>query len=129
MKNLAVTFLLSFLFFASPAAAVDPETSQQPGWKDSISITIPARGDKEYGFLLAKGERLEYRWKTNGGKLYFDLHAEPAGDTTGYFESFKTGMVNQSNGSLVASFDGTHGWYWKNNNPRSEEHTSELQSH
>ncbi len=93
------------------------ETAQQSGWKDSISITIPARGDKEYKFRLEKGATLEYTWQTNGGKLFFDFHGEPAGDTTGYFKSFKKSTDNQSSGSLITSFEGTHGWYWKNNNP------------
>lgn len=32
-------------------------------WKDSISILIPARGDKEYKLSLAKGATLDYTWK------------------------------------------------------------------
>jgi hypothetical protein len=95
----------------------DPKTSQQSGWKDSISITIPARGNKEYKFRLAKGATLEYTWQTNGVKLFFDFHGEPAGDSTGYFKSFKKSTDSHSSGSLITSFEGTHGWYWKNNNP------------
>ena len=91
------------------------ETAAQAGWKDSISITIPARGDKEYKLYLAKGATLEYVWDTDGSALFFDFHGEPAGDTSGFFESFKKSTDNQSSGSLITSFDGTHGWYWKNN--------------
>jgi hypothetical protein len=99
------------------ATAGNPEASQQTRWKDLILITIPARGDKEYKFYLEKGATLEYAWKTNEAELFFDFHGEPAGDTTGYFESFKKSAASQSSGSLAASFEGTHGWYWKNNNP------------
>ncbi len=95
----------------------DPKTSQQSWWKDSISITIPARGNKEYKFWLAKGAILEYTWQTNGAKLFFDFHGEPAGDTTGYFKSFKKSTDSHSSGFLITSFEGTHGWYWKNNSP------------
>ncbi len=94
-----------------------PETSQQSGWKDTISVTIPARGNKEYKFWLAKSATLEYTWKTNGAKLFFDFHGEPAGDSTGYFKSFKKSTDSHSSGSLITTFEGTHGWYWKNNNP------------
>ncbi len=93
-----------------------PETSQPTQWKDSISVVIPARGDKEYKLLLAKGRTLEYFWDTNGEKLFFDFHGEPTGDKTGYFKSFKKDTASQASGSLIPSFDGTHGWYWKNNN-------------
>lgn len=91
------------------------EASVQSGWKDSINITIPARGDKEYKLYLVKGAILEYTWNTAGAALFFDFHGEPAGDTSGFFKSFKKSTDSQSSGSLVASFDGTHGWYWKNN--------------
>ncbi|MBI5075832.1 MAG: HupE/UreJ family protein [Nitrospirae bacterium] len=96
------------------AAAGNPEESQLSAWKDSITITIPAGSDKEYKFHLVKGASLEYLWKTDGEKLYYDFHGEPKGDKTGYFESFKQGTNRQSNGSLTAPFEGTIGWYWKN---------------
>ncbi|MDM8559415.1 HupE/UreJ family protein [Thiotrichales bacterium HSG14] len=88
----------------------------QQNWKDTIQITIPAKGDKEYKLWLEKDATLEYAWQTDGVKLFFDFHGEPAGDTTGYFKSFKESTNNRSSGSLTASFEGTHGWYWKNNN-------------
>lgn len=85
-------------------------------WKDTISIIIPARGEKEYKFYLMKDATLEYAWQTNAGaELFYDFHGEPAGDTTGYFRSFKKSSDSQSSGSLTSSFEGTHGWYWKNN--------------
>lgn len=84
-------------------------------WRDTIRITIPARGDKEYKFFLEKGALLEFAWQTDGTALFFDFHGEPAGDTTGYFKSFKKSTDNQATGSLTTVFAGTHGWYWKNN--------------
>ena len=97
------------------AFSASPQKPQQTQREDLINITIPARGDKEFKFHLAQGAALEYAWQTNGAVLFFDFHGEPAGDTTGYFKSFKKSTNSQSNGSLTASFTGTHGWYWKNN--------------
>jgi hypothetical protein len=77
-------------------------------------LTIPARGDKEYKVLVKQGTAFNYSWETDGEELFFDFHGEPAGDTTGAFESFEKGTVTQSSGSLVSTFSGTHGWYWKN---------------
>jgi len=91
------------------------ESSGQSNWKDTISITIPARGDTEYKLFLAKGAAFEYSWKSNGEKLFYDFHGEPAGDTTGYFKSFNKSTESEASGTLIAVFDGTHGWYWKNN--------------
>ena len=96
-------------------SSVAPEIFQKNQREDSINITIPARGDKEYKVFLDKGATFEYSWETEGSKLFFDFHGEPKGDTSGYFKSFKRSTSNQESGSLTASFEGTHGWYWKNN--------------
>jgi len=92
------------------------EQTQQSDWKDTITVSIPARGNKEYKLQLAKGAVLEYVWQTDKGDLFFDFHGEPKGDTTGYFKSFEKDTKSNTSGSLTTIFAGTHGWYWKNNN-------------
>ncbi len=91
-----------------------PEGSSSSEWKDTISVTIPARGDKEYKLYVEQGQTIEYLWRTDGSALFFDFHGEPDGDTSGYFESFGKSTESESRGSLAAPFSGTHGWYWKN---------------
>lgn len=88
--------------------------SQLSEWKDTINLTIPARGDKEYKVFVKQGAAFDYSWRTDGEELFFDFHGEPSGDTTGAFESFEKNTTTQSSGTLVTSFSGTHGWYWKN---------------
>ena len=87
---------------------------QQP-WKDTITVNLPARGDKEYKLLLKTGVTFMYSWETDGDPVFYDFHGEPAGDTTGAFQSFEKSTESQATGSLTATFEGTHGWYWKNN--------------
>jgi len=91
------------------------KVNQQDHQSDTINITIPARGDKEYKLSIEKGASLTYTWKTDNDKLFFDFHGEPAGDTTGFFQSYKKNTASESTGTLSAPFTGTHGWYWKNN--------------
>ena len=93
---------------------VSNNDSQLIPWKDSMTITIPARGDKEYKLYINKGAAIDYSWKTDGEALFYDFHGEPSGDTTGYFESFKKSTDSHDEGSLVAPFNGTYGWYWRN---------------
>lgn len=83
-------------------------------WDETITVLIPAQGGKEYKLNLLKGAKLAYQWSASESELYFDFHGEPKGDTSGYFESFEIATKPQSSGVLVAPFDGTHGWYWKN---------------
>lgn len=79
-----------------------------------VEIAVPAKGGVEYKFKLEKYGNLTYEWITSGGDLYFDFHGEPAGDTSGYFESFTVGTADEMKGSTTVPFDGTHGWYWEN---------------
>ena len=95
-------------------ATKEEELRQRP-WKDAITVTIPARGDKEYKLLLKNGATFEYAWQTDGESLFYDFHGEPTGDTTGFFQSFEKSTESQASGTLTSSFEGTHGWYWKNN--------------
>lgn len=99
----------------APAVAQSTPDAEQTPWQDTITIRIPSRGDKEYKLLLTEGAAVEYAWRTDGGKLFYDLHGEPVGDTTGYFKTFKKDTSGEDRGLLSASFAGTHGWYWKNN--------------
>lgn len=81
---------------------------------ETITVTLPPRGEKEYKLYLAKGATLTYSWKTDGKELYYDFHGEPAGDTSGAFKSYQTNTMSNASGQLLIPFEGTHGWYWKN---------------
>ena len=107
-----------FVVSAEPVgqSKVSLEQVQKSDWKDKMIINIPARGEKEYKLQLAKGVTLEYAWKTDKGELFYDFHGEPKGDTTGYFKTFEKDTKSSASGSLTTTFEGTHGWYWKNNN-------------
>jgi len=105
-----------FVSKAEPTQAIQKsEVANRTDWKDVITVTIPARGDKEYKLLFPKDTTFEYSWETNGAKLFYDFHGEPKGDKTGYFKSFEKNTKSKSSGTLTTSFEGTHGWYWKNN--------------
>jgi len=81
---------------------------------DSIDIIVPAHSGVEFKFNMDQFQKLSYNWKTDGTVLYFDLHGEPEGDTTGYFESYAIAELSGMEGSFTAPFTGSHGWYWKN---------------
>jgi hypothetical protein len=83
-------------------------------WTDSTTIVVPVHSGLEYKFHVQKGGKLDYAWRTDGAKVYFDLHGEPVGDKTGFFKSFKKGNESQSTGNFAAEFEGAHGWYFEN---------------
>ena len=81
---------------------------------DSFDITVPARRGIEFKFDMRQFKKMKYEWSTEGNALYFDLHGEPEGDTTGYYESYAIATLAEMEGSFTAPFNGVHGWYWKN---------------
>lgn len=84
------------------------------GEAETITLTLPARGEMEYKLYLEKGGSLGFSWETNGAELYYDFHGEPAGDNTGSFQSYRTNNASTDQGEIAVPFTGTHGWYWKN---------------
>ena len=84
-----------------------------PFREDETEILVPARSGLEYKFFLGQYANLDYEWNTDA-PLYFDLHGEPDGDTTGYFESYGAATVEKMSGNITTPFAGSHGWYWSN---------------
>lgn len=88
-------------------------------WQDTIDIRIPAGKGLEYKFYMQTGDSIEYVWETNGGELYFDLHGEVKVASGEYKlddeTSYKEGTHNTDRGEVVVPFEGSHGWWWKNN--------------
>lgn len=95
-----------------------PTLASKAGQQDSVILTVPAGKGIEYKLAMQKHAKATYEWATDGGSLYVDLHGEPAGDTTGYFESYTIATVTEMKGSFTAPFKGSHGWYWKNKSDR-----------
>lgn len=81
--------------------------------QDEVEILIPANDGLEYKFFLHMHSNLNYEWSSTSS-LYFDMHGEPDGDTTGYFESYGAASVDEISGSVTVPFAGSHGWYWRN---------------
>lgn len=81
---------------------------------DTLLVTVPANKGIEFKFIMQKHQSMAYEWMSNRGALYFDLHGEPEGDTSGYFLSYAEATTDTMKGSFVAPFTGSHGWYWKN---------------
>ena len=102
------------------AATTQTDTTKQTksDQKDSVDIIIPTGKGLQYKFYMSSGDPMRYGWSTKGGELlFFDFHGEPQGDTTGYFESYTVSTAKNVRGSFTATFDGSHGWYWKNKGP------------
>ncbi|MGJ1361174.1 hypothetical protein ACR79B_07190 [Sphingobacterium spiritivorum] len=100
---------------AKPAAADNPAPATQLAERtDEVSVVIPAGEGLEYKINMLKHGELKYEWITDKGELYFDFHGEVK-DNSNYFQSYTIAYANNMAGSLLAPFEGPHGWYFKNN--------------
>lgn len=83
--------------------------------EDRVTIKVPANEGLEYKFYMKQYEKLTYEW-TSDAPLYSDFHGEPLDyATTKYFESFTKATSDNVKGIMTTPFEGSHGWYWKNN--------------
>ena len=81
--------------------------------QDEVEVLISANSGLEYKFFLEMHSNINYEWSSSS-PLYFDMHGEPEGDTTGYFESYGASTTDGMKGSVTVPFAGSHGWYWRN---------------
>ncbi len=106
------------VFSGTPAASANVDEPPLAGGDQTsklIEVTIPSGEGIEYKFRMSQSGKMTYEWLTDGQPLELDLHGEPEGDTTGYFESYVVATASEMKGSFTAPFDGSHGCYWKNN--------------
>ena len=86
--------------------------------QDEVDVLIPANSGLEYKFFLEMHSNINYEW-SSPSPLYFDMHGEPEGDTTGYFESYGASTTDGMKGSVTVPFAGSHGWYWQNDTDKN----------
>ena len=90
-----------------------------PFRNDVIQIRLKDNEELEYKVQMKAGETLVFSWSVaEGTPVYADFHGESSPGMRAQEQSYRkdgkyVGIV-ASNGSLVAPFDGIHGWYWVN---------------
>ncbi|HEY9255991.1 MAG TPA: hypothetical protein VIP30_15800 [Stenotrophomonas sp.] len=81
--------------------------------RDTMAITLPPGKGAEIKAHLKQGAGVVYRWKASGD-VAVDMHGERP-DVKGAWTSYAVEPAQrQAEGTFIAPFDGTHGWYWQN---------------
>jgi hypothetical protein len=95
-----------------PNAAVNPR--DVPFRTDTMSVTLQPGKGSELKATMAAGDRFVFTWATDGGPVNVDLHGEPPNAGNDFTSHLKGSQQQSGNGSFVAPFAGTHGWWWGN---------------
>lgn len=79
---------------------------------DVTTLTLTPGEGAEVKAMMAGGASLQFEWSVEGGHVNFDTHGDAPGvDYHGYGKGRES---TGETGTLVAAFDGSHGWFWRN---------------
>ena len=79
---------------------------------DSVSFTLTPGEGIEIKLVMKEGAQTNFAWAATGGPVNFDMHGDGPGGNKISYE--KGRGVAEDQGTLVAAFDGNHGWFWRN---------------
>jgi len=88
--------------------------SDVPFRSGEMSLTLQPDEGAEIKATMRKGEQIVFNWATDGGSVNVDMHGEKPNAGDKFTSHWKAKQVTSDQGSFVAPFDGTHGWYWRN---------------
>lgn len=122
--------LVTGAFPGAPAEAdfdyYDPEVLGDPFSRSHTSefrtttmeIALDELEQVEVKAVMKQGDALVYSWKMiEGETVYTDFHADPHQTDMypdRYWLRYAESEESFASGSLVAPFEGNHGWYWMN---------------
>ena len=107
--------------FGDPVPLPNPgihQVEEQASRTDTVEIVIPVGGETEIKTVLRAGKVITYSWHVDQGLVYTDFHGHDPALGNDFWVRYKEDQEGSAghHGSLVAPFDGEHGWYWVNLN-------------
>jgi len=88
--------------------------SEVPLRSDELSLTLKPGEGGEIKSTMRKGEQFVFNWVVEGGAVNVDMHGGQPNAGEVFTSYWKGKQLAKDQGSFVAPFDGTHGWYWRN---------------
>jgi hypothetical protein len=105
--------------FNEPVPLPNPAVHQAeegPIQTRTMTLTLQPDQETEIKTVLRASKVITYTWKTDGGLVYCDMHGHDPAAGQEFFVRYREDQegATEATGSLVAPFDGEHGWYWLN---------------
>lgn len=96
---------------AAPSGSAAPMTTA-PGFRtDETVLTLAPDQGAEIKLVMDEGARVDFTWTSSGGAINYDTHADRPGTP---YHGYGKGSEQRAEGELVAAFEGSHGWFWRN---------------
>lgn len=100
----------------------DPRLAAAEGqpkqWRDSMTVTLAPGEGVELKLSMTKDQKATYEWRADSADVGYNAHGEPPNPPKGFSHSYGRGMSRGEQGELVAAFDGSHGWFWRNSSEK-----------
>ncbi len=97
------------------AANGEPVTTVLPDGSTQVRLTLRPYQGKEVKATMKAGAEMSYRWATDGAAVEYEFHGDPKGAVGDEYTSYEKGDSASASGTFKATFEGRHGWFWKNN--------------
>ncbi len=95
-------------------AVSDHQISVTPTGGTRIMLVLEPYRGREVKAWMSKGSTIQFDWSSNGDAVEYDFHGDTADAENLAVTSYEKGVRTTRSGSLVAGFNGRHGWYWHN---------------
>jgi hypothetical protein len=87
-------------------------------WNSEVrEIELTGDSRVEYKVFMSQGDSFIFNWQVEGEEIYYDFHAHDDAFGEEFFTRYDDGRATGRSGSIVAAYDGQHGWYWQNLEP------------
>lgn len=107
----------------APASAAlvpqDAEPAAPPagvGRNDEMQLSLAPGEAAEIKVTAKEGTQIAFDWSVGGGHVNYDTHGDgKPGAPRSFYHGYGKGKESTGErGTLVAAFDGHHGWFWRN---------------
>jgi hypothetical protein len=94
------------------------QSEDRPIQTRTVEINLAPGQETEVKAKMRQAKVILYTWTSVGGPAYCDLHGHDPAAGSEFFVRYREDQngATEVTGSLVAPFDGEHGWYWVNIN-------------
>ncbi len=88
-----------------------------PAHTETLQVPIGPYEETEIKVVMTAGKMILFSWEVDRGDIYSDYHGHDSALGPQFWVRYREQMEgSDGQGSLVAPFDGEHGWYWVNYN-------------
>ncbi|GGN55971.1 hypothetical protein GCM10011349_33180 [Novosphingobium indicum] len=106
MADTAQTLVLDDAASAPVELGADAET---------VELMLAPGEGREVKAMTKAGGEFAYEWSTKDGvPIYWEFHGEEVGAVGNDYTSYEIATTTGEKGTFRAPFEGTHGWYWRN---------------